>query len=313
MSCRCSLLHGRFQISNELGRPVDLLESPSAHQLKPYADYDSPEPIYTTAVYPYYQLSDPSTTLVLFSTRDLPIRLSNALVPDSFSSYPLVSPTTEQYITPHALAFCRSGALFLTGSDSQIAVFDLSRPNQGPIESFRTIPSKHKKIVGGGVGIKGIVSALNISVEGILAAGTLSRNIGLYADEGRGDTIALFPLSSDKELRGVGVTQVLWSPCGRYLYVAERKSDGVLIYDVRVTGRRMGWLKRRQAQTNQRMGVEIVPTSTGNEVWAGGTDGTVRAWQNSWQREGEQEPFFEFVAHTGKWASVATEKPTCSY
>ena len=251
-----------------------------------------------------------STTLVLFSVRDIPIQLSNSLsLNAAVAAYPLVCPTTEKYLTPHALEFSRSGTSFTTGSESLIAVFDVSRPGDEPVERLHTIPSKRKKIVGGGVGMKGIVSALSTSTEGILAAGTLTRNIGLYADEGRGDLISVFSVASDdEELRGTGVTQVAWSPCGRYLYVAERKSDGVLVYDVRVAGRRLGWLKGRRAVTTQRMGIDVVPTPTGNEVWAGGTDGTVRGWQNSWQREGVQDPFFEWVAHDGMCFSTGNNR-----
>ena len=153
--------------------------------------------------------------------------------------------------------------------------------------------------------MKGIVSALGISSEGILAAGTLTRHVGLYGDEGGGDAMAVFSVASeDAELAGGGVTQTVWSPCGRYLYVAERRSDGVLVYDVRVAGRRLGWLKGRRARTHQRLGIEVVPTATGNEVWAGGTDGVVRGWENSWQKEGVQEPFFEWAASTGKWLLI---------
>ncbi|KAI9667467.1 MAG: hypothetical protein M1821_000283 [Bathelium mastoideum] len=312
----CLVTNSEDQILRTFVLPVDLLETPSLHPLTPYAAFSAPSPIYATAIHPHYDLANPSSTLILHSVRDVPIRLSNPLYPASSSqlvaSYPLVSPTTEKHTTPHALRFCRAGTAFLTGTDSLIALFDLSRPGEAPAARFPTVPSRGTKSLlakggDGAVGIKGIVSALDVSCDGVLAAGTLTREVGLYDAEGSGDVVALFSVAAAGEdravggMHGAGVTQVVWSPCGRYLYVAERKSDGVVVYDVRVTGRRLGWLRGRRAETQQRMGIEVVPTAAGCEVWAGGTDGRVRAWRESWHREGVQEPFFEWVAGSGEY------------
>ncbi|KAI9852035.1 MAG: hypothetical protein M1830_006827, partial [Pleopsidium flavum] len=85
--------------------PPDLLEKDTPHDLTSYSTLPSPEPIYTSTVYPLFNLQDPSTTLHLSTTRDHPIRLSSALHPSLLASYPLVSPTTEAYITPHSILF----------------------------------------------------------------------------------------------------------------------------------------------------------------------------------------------------------------
>ena len=62
--------------------------------------------------------------------------------------------------------------------------------------------------------------------------------------------------------------------------MAERGCDGVRVFDVRVTGREVGWLGGRKAEGNQRMGVHIWKgESGGEEVWAGGGDGRVRMWR----------------------------------
>ncbi|KAI9705435.1 MAG: hypothetical protein M1836_006190 [Candelina mexicana] len=245
--------------------------------------------------------NDPSTTLYLSTPRDHPIRLTSALHPASLAIYPLICPTTEKYLTPHSLIFTHSGTHFLTGSDSLISVFDISRPGSGPTERHATIPSKRKKIVGGGVGMKGIVSCLNLSNRGVLAAGTFTRSVGLYDSQGSGDCIAVFSVADNKDeeegIGGAGVTQVLWSSCGTYLYVAERKSDGVLVYDIRVAGKRLGSLTGRRADTNQRLGVDVVDNGRGNEIWAGGTDGTVRVWEHVGEMEGAQDPVREWRAH----------------
>lgn len=246
--------------------------------------------------------ADPSTTLFLSSPRSHPIALRSCL--DSHplvASYPLIHGPTETYITPHSIAWTTDGTSFLTGSDSLISLFDASRNGQEPISSFPTIPSKRKKIVGGGVGIKGIVSALALSCDGILAAGTFTRQLGLYDRQGSGDCIAVFPLARDvphscendsgryngegdagrregggsygvgssRGKGGGGITQLLWSPCGRYLYAAERKSDEIICYDIRVTRTRLASLTGRNALTNQRLAIDLLPTSASSSFPSG--------------------------------------------
>ena len=144
--------------------------------------------------------------------------------------------------------------------------------------------------------MKGIISALGLGGEGLLAAGTFSRWVGLYDAYGRGDTVGVFEVRGDGgEGGGRGITQVLWSVCGRFLCIVERGSEGIGVWDVRGTGRQLAWLGGRCAMTNQRLGVEVV----GGEVWAGGTDGMVRVWEELGMREGLVNPGWEFRAHEG--------------
>lgn len=165
------------------------------------------------------------------------------------------------------------------------------------MERMPTVRSKRSKVVGGIGGVKGIVSALGMSSEGILAAGTFSRWVGLYDAYGRGGSLGAFELQGDSSSQetGTGVTQVLWSADGRYLCVAERCSDGVSIWDVRGTGKKLAWFRGRKVETNQRMGVEVV----GDELWAGGVDGRVRVWHGLGEKEGILDPTWEFKAHEG--------------
>ncbi|KAL2830574.1 WD40-repeat-containing domain protein [Aspergillus cavernicola] len=288
--------------------PPDLLdEKQLPHQLLPYSVLPSGEPTYASTFYPFFSLQDPSSALFLSSVRDHPIRLASALVPTSVATYSLVNPTTEAFITPNCMIYpsALGGTHFLTGSDSLICLFDVSRSgNEGPVSWMPTIPSKRKQAVGGGVGMKGIVSAMALSPAdgGILAAGTFSRNVGLYDSNGAGQSLGTFNISKTEAVRhigGCGITQLLWSPCGRYLYIAERKSDGVLIYDIRVTGQLLGWLQGRNALTNQRMKVDLVSTEQGNShsIWGGDTDGFMRVWQDPSHTAGAQEPSWQWKVH----------------
>ncbi|KAL8825383.1 MAG: hypothetical protein Q9191_004451 [Dirinaria sp. TL-2023a] len=247
-----------------------------------------------------YSLHESSTTLFLTSLRQLPIRLYSPFAPTKVASYPLVSPTTEAFIAPHSLEFSLENPNHLyTGSESCISTFDIQRDGEGPFERRYTTPSR-RGTADGRVGMKGIVSALAGNADRILAAGTFTRWIGLCdARGGVGDIPAVFPLDGDKKRpeggvgQGTGITQLLWSSCARYLCVTERNSDGIGVWDIRGSGQRLAWLKGRKALTPQRLGVEVV----GGEVWAGGTDGKIRAWEQLGASEGIIEPGWEFHAH----------------
>jgi WD40 repeat protein len=154
--------------------------------------------------------------------------------------------------------------------------------------------------------MKGIVSALGMSNQagsGILAAGTFTRMIGLYDSEGSGDSIAVFSIAPPGEgsnRTGAGITALEWSPCERYLYVAERKSTEILVYDVRVASRQLKSLAGRIASSNQRLGIHVVPANQRHEVWAGCDDGIVRIWRYAWEdSEAPKQPDWAWKAHDG--------------
>ncbi len=290
--------------------PPDLLSPPHPKQLEPYNTHTCPEPVCASTFHPSYALAEPSSCLFIASLRSLPIRLLSPFAPGILSSYPLISPTTEAYITPHSLLFNPNDtSRFFAGSDSCITRFDVNRNGEGPISTMRTTASCRNHNTAG-QGMKGIISALTISSDRVLAAGTFNRWIGLYDGGGSGDTIAVFPLAAASEPeaeKGQGITQVLWSACSRYLCVAERRSDGVGVWDVRGTGKRLAWLRGRKANTQQRLGVEVM----GGDVWAGGTDGVVRVWEGLGMKEGILDPTWQFQAH-GDAVSSATLHPTGS-
>ncbi|KAK1018806.1 hypothetical protein LTR54_000617 [Friedmanniomyces endolithicus] len=90
---------------------------------------------------------------------------------------------------------------------------------------------------------------------------------------------------------------VRWTPDGKYLLAAERQSDGIQVYDVRNMIHRVAWLSGRQANTTQKLGIDVVPTADGCEVWAGGTDGCVHMWNDPGLREGHVTPGLTIKMH----------------
>ncbi|KAJ4296689.1 hypothetical protein N0V90_006737 [Kalmusia sp. IMI 367209] len=312
----------------------DVLEGSSTQSLTPYAQFSSSDPIWAFAVNPYFDMNDSDTTTVLVSRRDQYVSLHNSLwdvtidyekqdqegqipyckspvnISTKLASYKLVDRMTEAVTAPMSLAWSPDGAYFYAGHKNTISTFDLNDPD-GPISYIRTIPSDRNKLVGGGYGFKGDISALSLSPPAsttnarVLAAGSRTRAIGIY-DAVSSEETTHFSLPGTVNGRnsydphfdnavGKGVTQLKWSPDGKYLYIAERNSDALLIYDVRNFKMALGYCAGRQAFTKQKLGFDIWTRmdeySTGefHEVWAGGVDGKLRVWRNPYLFEGAVE------------------------
>lgn len=257
----------------------------------------------------------------------------------SLYSYKLISPQTEAHLPVHSLVWPGShmSTSFFVGSNNLIAQFDLHRIGEGPRQRVHTIPSKRHISKGNGVGMRGTVSALSMQSDenfmptGLLAAGTWTRWVGLYDFARGGERIATWGIAKAAEsvvvedpppglsqpprhrhnsrgrapIRGIGgegINQTAWSPDGRYLLINERQSTGVLIYDVRVTNKVLGFLAGRDALTHQRLDLAVYPGSEdteGFEVWAGTRDGTVKVWQGVGNEEGCLWPSWDFPAVAG--------------
>jgi 6-phosphogluconolactonase (cycloisomerase 2 family) len=107
--------------------------------------------------------------------------------------------------------------------------------------------------------------------------------------------------ADDGLLKGNGVSQLAWSPCGKYLFVAERQSDALLVYDIRHTGQRLSYLAGRKAHTTLKLSFDLATDEYGKtDLWAGGTDGKVRAWRDVTGREGRIEPDLVHQVSQGK-------------
>lgn len=318
--------------------------SPSHHRhrrLVPQGRLSLPEPAHALASAPYYSLALPWSQSVLVSCRDLPIQLHPLFPEDGDSScrrdrpcplasYPLIKTETEAYLAPNALLWPSPGTHFVAGTTNLLALFDVSRTaNHPPLLRVPTIASTRHLRKGNGVGMRGTIAALSGSIgpgpgpgPGLVAAGTWTRWVGLY-DLARagGDCVATWSVAGAgaDAIDGGGILQTLWSPCGRYLVVNERRSQGLLVYDVRGSGELLCRLTGRPAETNQRLSCDVYMSasapseesvSTGNgsggfEVWAGTQDGKTVVWEGVGCCDGNVEPSWSWASHASAVGSTA--------
>lgn len=314
-----------------LSLPGDLLEGEGSRELRPQGVTTLPEPTQAVVAAPFFSLADPATQTLLAGCKDHPVHLYHAFpmgegLNAPLCSYKNIRMQTEEYITPSSMIWPESNH-FLCGSANRIDCFDVSGHADGPVVTIHTIPSKRHLLKGGGVGMKGTVSAMGASPsdgEGsyVLAAGTWSRWLGLY-DIYRSDKVvanwSIAGAADDSGLDGNGIVQTIWSPCGRYLLVNERQTDGLLVYDIRVTGQLLSTLKGRGGSTPQRLSCDVYPGSDGGfEVWSGAQDGMLHVWEGvglhgesgvppSWDWKAHDAPVGNAVVHPS--GSVAA---TCS-
>ncbi|KAJ3579635.1 hypothetical protein NPX13_g927 [Xylaria arbuscula] len=318
--------------------PENLLTANTQLALEPQGGIQLPEPSNVLSGAPYFSLAAPWTQQLLVSARDHPIQLfclppspsspsSSTTSPhlhshSPISSFPFTKARSETFLSATSLLWPRPGTHFIAGSRSLLARFDITRTGEEPVTRIRTIPSERHLSKGGGVGMRGDISALGQQSidEGngasLVAAGTWTRWVGLYDFAQAGECVATWgiaaavqgtamteTLNGNEDSRGIGgdgITQTTWSPCGRYLIICERKSRGALIYDVRVTGKLLGYLTGRDALGNQRIACDVFPGTDDNggfEVWSGTSDGTVKVWQGVGSLEGPHAHAWGWAAH----------------
>ncbi|KAL9129036.1 MAG: hypothetical protein Q9217_002406 [Psora testacea] len=290
--------------------PPDLLDpAPSKpyHNLEPYNTHGLPEPTHATIIHPSYSLSTPETCLYLTSPCNLPIRLLSPFAKGILASYPLVNTTTEAWIAPHSLLFAPLNVnIFFAGADGLIASFDLQRDGQGPVTTIYTRKGRKRKTgiaailaandqMDGAPNVRGIVSAMAINTNGVLAVGTFTGKLGLL-DVNKGLSPLITECFLPEETRN-GITSVHFHPSpsySNYLLAASRLSTSMHLFDIRNPASPLSILKDRPAITQQRLSVDFTENGA---VWAGGTDGVVKVWEGIGMHEGEVQAAWGWDAH----------------
>ncbi|XP_005939257.2 telomerase Cajal body protein 1 [Haplochromis burtoni] len=119
-------------------------------------------------------------------------------------------------------------------------------------------------------GQSGIISCFGFSpCQSVYACGSYSRCAGLYSCQD-GTLLALLPTRHHG-----GLTHLLFSPDGNYLYTGGRKDPEILCWDLREPGRVVFSLKRNVA-TNQRIYFDL--DQSGRYLLSGDTEGVVSVW-----------------------------------
>jgi len=291
-----------FVISND--RP----ETPDgARELIPDASLHLSEPTREVAPAPNFSIAYPETNCLLVGCKDLPIQLYHTpwhnAPPRVVCSYKLIKKETEAYITPASMLWLASGTHFVVGSTRRLDYFDVQQSmHKGPVLTCPTVASGRR--AAGPMSMKGIIASLSAPPPWSpgarwIAAGTWTRWVGLYDMERERQAVATWSVADAAatewgvDVGGRGVSQTIWSPCGRYLVINERASTGLLVYDVRVTKRPVAVLLGRASSTPQRLSCDVVSMNQDGsvfEIWAGTQNGEVLRWDDVGRKGTTQEP-----------------------
>ncbi|KAJ1953480.1 hypothetical protein IWQ62_005982 [Dispira parvispora] len=198
--------------------------------------------------YPLANGYDPSTWCVLTTTRDHPLHLWDVYTGQLRASYRTEN-DREEILNSYAVAFNLDGTKVCAGCDNHLLLFDVNRPGR-ECTRIPITPTRRSR-----QGQKGIISSIHFNPDksGLYALGTFSNSVGLY--DSRDHHLHYLK----KPPGGSGVTQVQFSPCGYYLYVATRTKQTIYCWDIRQTGR---WIYDidRPMRTNQRIYFDMDPS-----------------------------------------------------
>lgn len=239
--------------------------------------------IYDYCWYPKMNSLDPDTCFLASSSRDNPVHVWDAFygeVRASFRPYNHL----DELTAAHSLCFSPDGTQLYCGFDKIVRVFYTERPGRD-CEERPTVVKKQ--------GQSGIISCFGFSpCQSVYACGSYSRCAGLYSCQD-GTLLALLPTRHHG-----GLTHLLFSPDGNYLYTGGRKDPEILCWDLREPGKVVFSLKRNVA-TNQRIYFDL--DLSGRYLLSGDTEGVVSVWDTQTApSDGNEEllqPQLRFQAH----------------
>ncbi|RKO91204.1 WD40-repeat-containing domain protein, partial [Blyttiomyces helicus] len=249
--------------------------------LQPVITVREAEAVYDYCWYPHMNSGDQATCCFLSSTREHPVHLWDAYTGLRRCTYAAFD-HMDQICAPNSVAFNLDGTQIYCGFKNLIQIFHTDRPGRDSVRR-PTTPNKRSR-----EGQKGLVSAITFNPDrsGMYAVGTFSGSVGLY-DEKNNELLYLLT-----DLKMKGVTQIEFSPDGRFLYSASRKSDQILCWDIRNTGAVISRFAR-DGDTNQRLGFSLDPS--GQFLSTGDQKGQVLVYDAC--ATSEPEPLATFEAH----------------
>lgn len=239
--------------------------------------------IYDYCWYPKMNSLDADTCFLASSSRDNPVHVWDAFygeVRASFRPYNHL----DELTAAHSLCFSPDGTQLYCGFDKTVRVFYTERPGRD-CEERPTVVKKQ--------GQSGIISCFGFSpCQSVYACGSYSRCAGLYSCQD-GTLLALLPTRHHG-----GLTHLLFSPDGNYLYTGGRKDPEILCWDLREPGKVVFSLKRN-VDTNQRIYFDL--DLSGRYLLSGDTEGVVSVWDTlTAPPDGNEEllqPQLRFQAH----------------
>uniref|UniRef100_A0A672GF11 Telomerase Cajal body protein 1 n=1 Tax=Salarias fasciatus TaxID=181472 RepID=A0A672GF11_SALFA len=239
--------------------------------------------VYDYCWYPKMNSMAPDTCFLASSSRDNPVHVWDAFygeVRASFRPYNHL----DELTAAHSLCFSPDGAQLYCGFDKTVRVFHTERPGRD-CEERHTVVKKQ--------GQSGIISCFGFSpCQSVYACGSYSRCAGLYSCQD-GTLLALLPTRHHG-----GLTHLLFSPDGNYLYTGGRKDPEILCWDLREPGKVVFSLKRN-VDTNQRIYFDL--DQSGRYLLSGDTEGVVSVWDtHTASPDGDEEllqPQLRFQAY----------------
>uniref|UniRef100_A0A1A8R2N7 Telomerase Cajal body protein 1 n=1 Tax=Nothobranchius rachovii TaxID=451742 RepID=A0A1A8R2N7_9TELE len=239
--------------------------------------------IYDYCWYPKMSSLEPDTCFLASSSRDNPVHVWDAFYGDVRASFRPYN-HLDELTAAHSLCFSPDGAQLYCGFEKMVRVFYTERPGRD-CEERPTVVKKR--------GQSGIISCFSFSpCLSVYACGSYSRCAGIYSCQD-GTLLALLPTHHHG-----GLTHLLFSPDGNYLYTGGRKDPEILCWDLREPGKVVFSLKRNVA-TNQRIYFDL--DRSGRYLLSGDTEGVVSVWDSrTAPPDGNEEllqPELRFQAH----------------
>ncbi|XP_078170957.1 transducin/WD40 repeat-like superfamily protein [Carex rostrata] len=222
------------------------------------------ESVYDYCWYPYMSASDPTGCVFASTSRDHPIHLWDCITGQLRCTYRAYD-AVDEITAALSVSFNSSATKLFAGYNKKMRVFDVHRPGR---EYAEYSLSKDEDGASAGL-VSSICFAPAQAQSSMFALGSYNQTTTVYEEN------SMEPLYILHGQQG-GVTQVLFSKDGNYLYTGGRKDPYILCWDIRNTGTILYKLYRSSENTNQRISFDIEPS--GRYLGTGGQDGLVHIY-----------------------------------